>query len=67
MAEVVSQGSVTVLDLHFQTAGTVGAFLIRTSEGPVLVETGPLLEKAPARSLVHLTYQDHPKPDRRNP
>jgi glyoxylase-like metal-dependent hydrolase (beta-lactamase superfamily II) len=41
MAEVVSQGSVTVLDLHFQAAGTVGAFLIRTAEGPVLVETGP--------------------------
>ena len=41
MAEVVSQGPVTVLDLHFQTAGTVGAFLVRTSEGPVLVETGP--------------------------
>jgi len=30
-----------VLDLHFQTAGTVGAFLVRTSAGPVLVETGP--------------------------
>ena len=41
MAELVSQGPVTVLDLHFQTAGTVGAFLVRTSEGPVLVETGP--------------------------
>jgi glyoxylase-like metal-dependent hydrolase (beta-lactamase superfamily II) len=32
---------VTVLDLHFQTAGTVAAFLVRTSQGPVLVETGP--------------------------
>lgn len=41
MAETVSQGPVTVLDLHFQTAGTVGAFLVRTPEGPVLVETGP--------------------------
>jgi glyoxylase-like metal-dependent hydrolase (beta-lactamase superfamily II) len=41
MAELVSQGPVTVLDLHFQTAGTVGAFLVRTSVGPVLVETGP--------------------------
>jgi glyoxylase-like metal-dependent hydrolase (beta-lactamase superfamily II) len=30
-----------LLDLGFQTAGTVGAFLIRTSEGPILVETGP--------------------------
>ena len=41
MAERVSQGPVTVLDLHFQTAGTVGAFLVRSPEGPVLVETGP--------------------------
>ena len=41
MAEMVSQGPVTVLDLHFQKAGTVGAFLVRTPEGPVLVETGP--------------------------
>lgn len=36
-----SQGRVTLLDLHFQAEGTVGAFLVRTSEGPVLVETGP--------------------------
>jgi glyoxylase-like metal-dependent hydrolase (beta-lactamase superfamily II) len=41
MAEMISRGPVTVLDLHFQTAGTVGAFLVRTPEGPVLVETGP--------------------------
>ena len=41
MTESVSQGPVTVLDLHFQTAGTVGSFLVRTPEGPVLVETGP--------------------------
>jgi glyoxylase-like metal-dependent hydrolase (beta-lactamase superfamily II) len=41
MPENHSQGPVTVLDLHFQTAGTVGAFLVRTSAGPVLVETGP--------------------------
>jgi glyoxylase-like metal-dependent hydrolase (beta-lactamase superfamily II) len=41
MAELVSRGPVTVLDLQFQTAGTVGAFLVRTPEGPVLVETGP--------------------------
>jgi len=36
-----SQGPVQVLDLHFQTEGTVAAFLVRTTEGPVLVETGP--------------------------
>ena len=36
-----SQGQVALLDLHFQAEGTVGAFLVRTSEGPVLVETGP--------------------------
>lgn len=36
-----SQGNVALLDLHFQAEGTVGAFLVRTSEGPVLVETGP--------------------------
>ena len=41
MSEPVSLGPVTVLDLHFQTAGTVAAFLVRTPEGPVLVETGP--------------------------
>jgi len=35
------QGPVHVLDLHFQTEGTVAAFLVRTPEGPVLVETGP--------------------------
>jgi glyoxylase-like metal-dependent hydrolase (beta-lactamase superfamily II) len=29
------------LDLHFQTEGTVAAFLVPTPEGPVLVETGP--------------------------
>ncbi len=36
-----SQGQVSLLDLHFQAEGTVGAFLVRTSGGPVLVETGP--------------------------
>jgi glyoxylase-like metal-dependent hydrolase (beta-lactamase superfamily II) len=36
-----SQGPVTLLDLRFQIEGTVGAFLIHTSAGPVLVETGP--------------------------
>ncbi len=36
-----SRGPVTLLDLGFQTAGTVGAFLVRTTQGPVLVETGP--------------------------
>jgi glyoxylase-like metal-dependent hydrolase (beta-lactamase superfamily II) len=32
---------VSLLDLHFQVEGTVGAFLLRSREGPVLVETGP--------------------------
>lgn len=41
MSPVESQGSVSLLDLHFQLEGTVGAFLVRTSEGPILVETGP--------------------------
>ena len=41
MAADTVHGPVALLDLHFKTAGTVGAFLIRTSEGPVLVETGP--------------------------
>jgi glyoxylase-like metal-dependent hydrolase (beta-lactamase superfamily II) len=41
MTKADSEGPVTVLDLHFQTEGTVAAFLIRTSDGPVLVETGP--------------------------
>lgn len=36
-----SQGPVSLLDLHFQMEGTVGAFLVRTAEGPILVETGP--------------------------
>ena len=36
-----TQGPVSVLDLQFQTAGTVAAFLVRTPEGPLLVETGP--------------------------
>ena len=34
-------GAVSVLDLRFQADGTVGAFLVRTRVGPVLVETGP--------------------------
>lgn len=41
MKRVESRGPVTLLDLHFQAEGTVGAFLVRTKEGPVLVETGP--------------------------
>lgn len=41
MSMVDTQGPVTLLDLHFMAEGTVGAFLVRTSEGPVLVETGP--------------------------
>lgn len=30
-----------IIDLHFQTDHTIAAFLVETSEGPVLVETGP--------------------------
>src|SRR5512140_3098405 len=41
MPTVTSQGPVSLLDLHFHVEGTVGAFLVRTPEGPVLVETGP--------------------------
>jgi glyoxylase-like metal-dependent hydrolase (beta-lactamase superfamily II) len=41
MSAVQMQGQVQVLDLHFQTEGTVAAFLVPTQEGPVLVETGP--------------------------
>ena len=41
MSAVQLQGQVQVLDLHFQTEGTVAAFLVPTPEGPVLVETGP--------------------------
>lgn len=41
MSKADVQGPVTLLDLKFQAEGTVGAFLVRTSEGPVLVETGP--------------------------
>jgi len=32
---------VHVLDLQFQTRGTVAAFVIETNAGPVLIETGP--------------------------
>ena len=41
MPTVTSQGPVSLLDLHFHVEGTVGAFLVRTPEGPALVETGP--------------------------
>ena len=41
MSPIESQGPVSLLDLHFQVEGTVGAFLVETTEGPVLVETGP--------------------------
>lgn len=34
---------IQIIDLHFQDATqTIAAFLIRTSEGPVLIETGPM-------------------------
>jgi glyoxylase-like metal-dependent hydrolase (beta-lactamase superfamily II) len=36
-----AQGPVKLLDLHFKTEGTVGAFLVETAAGPLLVETGP--------------------------
>jgi len=36
-----TRGPVTVLDLLYRGQGTVGAFLVRTSAGPALVETGP--------------------------
>ncbi len=36
-----AEGPVRLLDLRFQVEGTIGAFLVRTSAGPVLVETGP--------------------------
>ena len=36
-----AQGPVSLLDLKFKVEGTVGAFLVRTSAGPALVETGP--------------------------
>lgn len=38
---IQAQGPVKLLDLQFQTEGTVGAFLVETMEGPLLVETGP--------------------------
>jgi glyoxylase-like metal-dependent hydrolase (beta-lactamase superfamily II) len=41
MSPIESHGPVALLDLHFQAEGTVGAFLIRTPVGPLLVETGP--------------------------
>jgi glyoxylase-like metal-dependent hydrolase (beta-lactamase superfamily II) len=41
LASIDSQGPVSLLDLHFQIKGTVGAFLVDTPQGPVLVETGP--------------------------
>lgn len=41
MTQADSRGPVTTLDLKFFVEGTVGAFLVRTSAGPVLVETGP--------------------------
>lgn len=41
MTKAEAQGPVTLLDLKYQVERTVAAFLVRTSEGPVLVETGP--------------------------
>lgn len=33
--------NIRVIDLHFGTDESIAAFLIRSSEGPVLIETGP--------------------------
>jgi glyoxylase-like metal-dependent hydrolase (beta-lactamase superfamily II) len=41
LSTIQAHGAVQVLDLQFQVEGAVGAFLVRTAEGPVLVETGP--------------------------
>ncbi len=41
LCQLQTQGPVQLLDLHFKTAGTVGAFLVETAAGPLLVETGP--------------------------
>jgi glyoxylase-like metal-dependent hydrolase (beta-lactamase superfamily II) len=34
-------GPIRTLDLHFGAQGTIAAFLLRSREGPILVETGP--------------------------
>ncbi len=36
-----ARNKVRVLDLHFKAPGTIASFLLPTSEGPVLIETGP--------------------------
>ena len=41
MSALQTQGPVKLLDLHFKTDGTVGAFLVETAAGPLLVESGP--------------------------
>ncbi|MFI5165349.1 MAG: MBL fold metallo-hydrolase [Thermoanaerobaculales bacterium] len=33
--------AIRILDLHFWREGTIAAFLLRSSDGPVLIETGP--------------------------
>lgn len=36
-----ARNRVRVLDLHFKAPGTIASFLLPTSEGPILIETGP--------------------------
>jgi len=52
MAPLQAQGPVRLLDLHFKTEGTVGAFLVETAAGPLLVETGPESLHAHLRAAV---------------
>ena len=40
-ASTANGEAIRVLDLHFGTDGTIAAFLLRSRDGPVLVETGP--------------------------
>jgi glyoxylase-like metal-dependent hydrolase (beta-lactamase superfamily II) len=41
MANVTNEGAIQIIDLHFGAPGTIAAFLLPSSDGPVLVETGP--------------------------
>ena len=54
MSAMQAQGPVKLLDLHFKTEGTVGAFLVETAEGPLLVETGPESLYANLRAAVQI-------------